>query len=127
LLLDTSALIDLEAELASGQVGLVRAYLGRQKGEDFACSATSVGELAAGNDEAAVRVLLRRIRKVQVSEAIAYRAGELDRSRSRKGTRLGENDTWIAATALCYSATLVHADVDFERVPALKRVHPGHP
>jgi predicted nucleic acid-binding protein len=127
LLLDSSALIDLEAELASGQVGPMRAYLSRHKGEGVACSTISVGELAAGKNEAAVRVLLSRIRKIHVSEVIAYRAGELERSRLRHGMRIGGNDTWIAATALCFSATLVHTDADFERVPALKRMHPGRP
>jgi predicted nucleic acid-binding protein len=38
-----------------------------------------------------------------------------------KGRRLGENDNWIAATALHYSATLVYADGDFDRVNGLKR------
>jgi predicted nucleic acid-binding protein len=40
-----------------------------------------------------------------------------------KGQRLGENDNWIAATALHYSATLVYADGDFDRVNGLKRAN----
>ena len=42
-----------------------------------------------------------------------------------KGRRLGENDNWIAATALQYSATLVYADGDFDRVNGLKRAKLG--
>ena len=38
-----------------------------------------------------------------------------------RGQRLGENDTWIAATALHYSATLIHTDGDFERVAEIKQ------
>ena len=68
-----------------------------------------------------MRFFLRRLRKLPLSEAVAYRAGELDRRLAGKGQRLGENDNWIAATALCYSATLVYADGDFARVPGLKR------
>ncbi len=124
LLFDTSALIELESELADSRIGPVRAYLGRHKGEDVACSTVTVGELATGRNEAAIRVFLQKLRKLPVSEAIAYRAAELDKTQRRKGQRLGENDTWIAATALHYSATLVHADGDFERVDALKRVRP---
>lgn len=125
LLFDTSALIELEGELADSRIGPVRAYLGRHKGEDLACSTITVGELATGTNEAAIRVFLRKLRKLPVSEAIAYRAAELDRAQQRKGQRLGENDTWIAATALYYSATLVHSDGDFDRIDALKSARPG--
>ncbi len=121
LLLDTSTLIDLEQELAEQRVGPVRTFLGRNKAQALACATISVGELASGSDEEAVRFFLRRLRKLPLSEAVAYRAGELDRRLAGKGRRLGENDNWIAATALHYSATLVYADGDFARVPHLKR------
>jgi predicted nucleic acid-binding protein len=122
-LLDTSTLIDLEQELAERRVGPVRTFLGRNKANPLACATVSVGELASGGDEESVRFFLRRLRKLPLSEAIAYRAGELDRQLADKGRRLGENDNWIAATALHYAATLVYADGDFARVPGLKR-HP---
>jgi predicted nucleic acid-binding protein len=124
LLLDTSALIELEGELAASRIGPFRAFLGRHRAEDVACSTVTVGELAAGSKEPAIRMLLRRLRKLPLSEAIAYRAAALDRTQQRSGQRLGENDTWIAATAVHYSATLVHADGDFDRVVGLKRVRP---
>jgi len=89
LLLDTSALIGLEEELAKRQVGAIRAYLGNHKDEDLACSTVTVGELASGASETEVRVLLRRLRKIPLSEAIAYRAGELDKAQDaqRPATR----------------------------------------
>ena len=123
LLFDTSALIDLERELADGRVGPARAYLGRNQGESMACSTVTVGELATGADEAGIRIMLQRIRKIPLTEAIAYRAGRLDRTLLQAGRRLGENDNWIAATALHYSATLVYSDGDFDRVPGLKRAY----
>jgi len=125
LLIDTSVLIDLERELEEDRVGPIRAYLGRHGAEDLACSTVSVGEMATGRNEVATRVFLRRLRKIALSEAIAYRAAELDRVQLSKGLRLGENDTWIAATALHYSATLVYSDGDFDRVTSLKRVRPA--
>ena len=121
LLLDTSTLIDLEQELAELRVGPVRLFLGRNKTQGVACATVSVGELACGSDEESVRFFLRRLRKLPLSEPVAYRAGELDRRLAAAGRRLGENDNWIAATALHYSATLVYADGDFARVPGLKR------
>jgi predicted nucleic acid-binding protein len=122
-LLDTSVLIDLEHELAQGTVGSVQTFLGRHRAEPLACSVVTVGELASGADEESVRFFLRRLRKIPLDEAIAYRAGRLDQSLAQEGMRLGENDNWIAATALHYSATLLHSDGDFQRVPRLKRHH----
>jgi predicted nucleic acid-binding protein len=121
LLLDTSALMGLERELAQRKVGRVRSYLGEHLGDGLACSTVTVGELASGENETAVRVLLRHLRKLPLSEAIAYRAGQLDKDWMGRGQRLGENDNWIAATALHYSATLVYSDGDFDRVIGLKR------
>jgi predicted nucleic acid-binding protein len=121
LLLDSSALIGLERELAESRVGPIRTYLGRQKGEDLACSTVTVGELASGASEMAVRVFLQHLRKIPISEAIAYRAGELDKDQMGKGLRLGENDNWIAATAMHHSATLVYVDGNFDRIEGIKR------
>lgn len=121
LLLDTSVLIDLEHELFERRVGPVRTYLGRHRGDALACSTVTVGELAAEAGEESTRFFLRRLRKIALTEPVAYRAGLLDHELVRVGKRLGENDTWIAATALHLSATLVYADGDFERVPRLKR------
>jgi predicted nucleic acid-binding protein len=120
LLLDTSVLVNLEHELSDRRVGDVRAFLGSQRSEVFACATVTVGELAAGASETSVRFMLRRLRRIPLTEAIAYRAGELERELARIGMRLGENDNWIAATALHLSATLVFIDGDFRRVPRLK-------
>ena len=123
LLLDTSVLVNFEHELAERRIGEVRTFLGGHRAEPFACSTVTVGELAAGASETSVRFMLRRLRRIPLTEAIAYRAGELERELARAGLRLGENDNWIAATALQLSATLVFIDGDFRRVPRLKARH----
>jgi predicted nucleic acid-binding protein len=67
----------------------------------------------------AIRALVEFLgpfRVVSVSRTIAWRAAALQSSLSR---RLGENDAWIAATALSYEATLVGRAKAFERVPRL--------
>jgi len=125
LLLDTSALVGLELELATGEIGPVRIFLARHKGEDLACSTVTVGELATGSEEVRIRVLLRHLRKINLTEAVAYRAARLDELQRSQGKKLGENDNWIAATALHYSATLVYIDRDFDRVDELKRAKVG--
>jgi predicted nucleic acid-binding protein len=120
LLLDTSVLVGFEHELSERRVGEVRTFLGSHRAEIFACTTVTVGELAVGASETAVRFMVRRLRRIPLTEAIAYRAGELERELRRSGLRLGENDNWIAATALHLSATLVFMDGDFLRVPRLK-------
>jgi tRNA(fMet)-specific endonuclease VapC len=42
--------------------------------------------------------------------------------RQRRGLSMGENDLWIAATALALDATLVSRDGDFQQVNGLKVV-----
>ena len=59
---------------------------------------------------------IARFRVVQLSRGIAWRAAMMQGSISR---RLGENDAWIAATAVAYGATLVGRDAAFKRVPKL--------
>jgi len=42
----------------------------------------------------------------------------------RRGFSLGENDLWIAATAIAINATLVSLDGDFGRIEGLSLVRP---
>lgn len=78
-----------------------------------------------------IQAFLQRIEVYPIDLAIANIYGEFkaeliqefgpkERSR-RKTTRLveigiSENDLWIAATAMCYSLTVVSSDSDFERM-----------
>ena len=45
--------------------------------------------------------------------------GQLKHQAEQLGTPLGENDLWIAATALALDAILVTSDSDFQRVQGL--------
>jgi len=51
---------------------------------------------------------------VQLSRTIVYKAAALRRALSQ---RLGENDAWIAVTALVYDAELASRENAFKRVP----------
>jgi len=82
-----------------------------------AISIITLGEFAEGfTDPKALVQFLAPFRVVQLSRAIAWRTAALQGSLTR---RLGENDAWIAATALSYEATLVAREKAFERVPRL--------
>jgi predicted nucleic acid-binding protein len=82
-----------------------------------AISIITLGEFAEGfADLRALLGFLAPFRVVTVSRAIAWRTAAVQSSLSQ---RLGENDAWIAATALSYEATLVGREKAFERVPRL--------
>ena len=68
------------------------------------------------SDPRAIVEFLAPFRVVTLSRAIAWRTAALQSSLSR---RLGENDAWIAATALSYEATLIGREKAFARVPRL--------
>jgi predicted nucleic acid-binding protein len=67
-------------------------------------------------DPAALHEFVRPFRIVQLSRMIAWRTALLQTSLSR---RLGENNAWIAGTAIAFGATLVARERAFARVPRL--------
>ena len=118
LLLDTSFLIELEDEFARGRTGPATTVLAAHRGTPVAISIVTLGEFAEGfTDPVAFSDFTSRFRIVALSRAIAWRSAQLQQSLSR---RLGENDAWIAATALAYRATLVARERAFSRVPRLQ-------
>ncbi len=117
LLLDTSFLIEFEDELAHRKMGPAHGVLTAHRRQTAAISIITLGEIAEGfADPRALIEFLAPFRVVTLSRAIAWRTAALQSSLSR---RLGENDAWIAATALSYEATLVGREKAFERVPRL--------
>jgi len=120
LLLDTSFVIELEAELAKRKKASARRFLEARATEPIGISIVSVGEFAEGfEDIRSVEAFLSPFRVLQLSRAIAYRMAKIQGSLLQ---RLGKNDAWIAATALSYEASLVGRDKAFARVPRLKYI-----
>lgn len=117
LLLDTSFLIELEDELVKRRPAAATALLGVHRRSPVAISIITFGEFAEGfTDPQSFGEFIARLRVIQISRAIAWRAAMMQAS---LGRRLGENDSWIAATALTYGATLVGRERAFARVPRL--------
>ena len=117
LLLDTSFLIEFEDELARRKPGPAMAVLAGHRRSAVAISIVALGEFAEGfTDPRQLVDFVAPFSVVQLSRAIAWRSAALQSSVSR---RLGENDAWIAATALSYGATLVARERAFERVGGL--------
>jgi predicted nucleic acid-binding protein len=120
LLLDTSFVIELETEVLARRMGSARRLLDARAREPVAISIVTLGEFAEGfEDVRQVEAFLSPFRILQLSRAIAYRAAAMQAS---LGQRLGENDAWIAATALTYDASLVGRERAFGRVPRLKYI-----
>lgn len=117
LLLDTSFLIEFEKELASDRPGPATAVLRARRAMPVAISVVTLGEFAEGFlDPVDLNAFVSPFRVVQLSRMIAWRTALMQTSLAR---RLGENDAWIAATALAYGATLVARERAFARVPRL--------
>lgn len=117
LLLDTSFLIELEDELVKRRPGAATTLLGVHRRSPVAISIITLGEFAEGfTDPKSFGEFIARFRVIQLSRVIAWRTAMMQ---GALGKRLGENDAWIAATALSYGATLVGRDQAFARVPRL--------
>lgn len=120
LLLDTSFLVALEDEVLTRRPGRATERLRAHRRDPVAISVVTLGEFAEGfSDPIAFNDFVSRFRVLTLSRGIAWRAASLQQSLPR---RLGENDAWIAATALVYGATLVGRDSSFGRVPGLDYV-----
>lgn len=116
-LLDTSFLIKYEAELVSDRIGPARAALRSQPTSPVGISMISLGEFAEEFEKYRdVKAFLSRFRVITLSRAIACKAAAMQ---SRLRQRLGENDAWIAATALTDNAELLGRKRAFTRVPSL--------
>jgi predicted nucleic acid-binding protein len=118
LLLDTSFLIEFETEVATRRAGPARRLLQSRPGEPVAISIISLGEFAEGFENASeTEAFLAPFRILQLSRFIAFRAARLQTGLAQ---RLGENDAWIAATALAYDSELVGRERSFSHVPRLR-------
>jgi predicted nucleic acid-binding protein len=114
-LLDTSFLIDLERDTATGQLGPARRFLHSLRGRRLVISIITVEELLEGAvDEALALASLQRFAIQGLHLAQAQRCALLQRRATR---RMGENDAWLVATAESINADTVGADrIAFERL-----------
>jgi len=94
-------------------------------------SVISVGELVLGVHKAppehrqklaqrTQEMLARFQALIEVNREIADRYGEIV-SQVPPGQHIGQNDYWIAATALTHDLVLITDDPDFDRVPGLRK------
>jgi predicted nucleic acid-binding protein len=108
MLFDTTFVIDLQREATRRQPGRACSFLEANPDVPVRISVVTWGEFAEGfGDEYACADVLRAYSVIPLSEAIAWRCGQLSRELREHGERIGDNDLWIAATALCHDTDLV--------------------
>jgi predicted nucleic acid-binding protein len=114
-LLDSSFLIDLLNEVASGRAGPAVSWLRRNPTMELWISPVTYAEVMEGAlAPVAVRERLARFRWQGIAHAHAERVA-LRQRRARR--RMGENDAWQAAIAECMDAIVVgHDPKAFDRL-----------
>ena len=124
MILETTFLVDLEREAGSGGSGPAFDFLDRIPRTRLSIALVSAGEMAAGlgeRDRPAWDRLFQRFDVLAPDREVAWRYGRLYRTLRERGTPLGANDLWIAATALAQDMPLVTRNtVEFGRVPELR-------
>jgi predicted nucleic acid-binding protein len=122
-LVDTTFWADLERERRQGRLGPARRFIGLHRSHELRISIITWGELAVGvGTVAELDRLLSGIRVLMLPRQVAWCASRLERQLAASGNEIGENDNWIAATALTWGLRLVTRDEAFRRVPGLRVV-----
>jgi predicted nucleic acid-binding protein len=123
MIVDTTFLIDLEREVAHGQEGPAMAFLAGHTAEPLRISVVTYGELAEGYNDLespALGELIAPYVILEVNQPIGKRYAAISRTLRSSGDRWGDNDLWIAATALEAREPLVTRDRDhFSRISGL--------
>jgi len=124
LILDTNFIITAEREAKRDIVGRADAFFANHPEESFFITFTVASELACGKSASARTQWHRLCRPYAIlpwSIDVSWQYGELYRLFAEKGTLIGTNDLWIAATALVHDMGVVTNNRnEFARVPDLE-------
>ena len=124
MLFDTTFLIDLEREVKRSQSGRAHSFLLRNPESPLYISVVSVGEFAEGFETVAQQGCLKCLHYytvLNIDGNIAWAASRIARRLRSLGSAIGENDVWIAATAMYYNLDLVtNNGQHFQKVDGLR-------
>ncbi len=108
MIFDSTFFVTLHRELQRGARGPAQDFLVRHTDEVFGMSEITRGELARGfMTKAAWTDFCDRFVNYPFNDAVAWRAAEIFNDLRKRGVMTGENDLWIAATALEAGGVLV--------------------
>ena len=123
MIVDTTFLIDLEREIARKQPGSAMEFLARHHAQPMRISVITFGELAKGYEDLAAPGLEELIAPygiVEITRSIGRKYAAISSFLRSAGSRWGDNDLWIGATALEVGEPLVTRDLDhFGRISGL--------
>ncbi len=116
LLLDTTFVSDLDAELARREMGPAHTFFERMRKSEVFVSVVTLEEFYEKRGHGAARELAARFSVLGLHVGDAMRCGLLQTISAK---RLGENDAWLAAQALRGGRSIVTRDRRFDDVPGL--------
>ena len=122
MLCDTTFLIHLAGQRRRGPRERAEAFLRAHLDAPLYTSRICWSEFAEGCATVAeVHAALERFTVVEISESVAWEASRISRGLERAGLPIGDNDVWVAASALTYRLPLVSRNGrHFARVPGLE-------
>ncbi len=122
MLFDTEFVISLSRGAQSVSRQRADAFLAQQQPPRLYASRISWAEVAEGCATASENEhFFTRFAIVEVDARVAWIASRIARLVKRTGQHIGDNDVWIAATALVFGLPLVSNNTrHFGRVPGLK-------
>lgn len=108
MMFDTEFIIALTRGEKSTRRQSAERFLAENKTTPLYTSRICWAEVAEGFESlASTQEALKRFAIVEIDEDIAWHASRLARDLKGKGQHIGDNDIWIAATALSYGLPLV--------------------
>lgn len=122
MILDSTFFVALHREIQRQVAGPAHALLAENADEIAGMAEITRGELARGfSSRVAWAEFCDRFVLYPLNDDVAWRAAELYRDLRRRGAMTGENDLWIAATALEAGGVLVTRNVrHFRDIRGLK-------
>lgn len=112
MIFDSTFFVALHREIQRSQRGPAQKFMMQHPGEIPGMSEITRGELARGfGSRAAWTAFCDQFVTYPFNDAIAWRAAEVYRDLRKRGALTGENDLWIAATALEAGGVLVTRNV----------------
>ncbi len=122
MIFDSTYFVALHRELQRGEPGPAQEFLARHADDIPGMSEITRGELARGfAHKAAWTGFCDRFVSYPFNDAVAWRAAEIFKDLRKRGVMTGENDLWIAATALEAGGVLVTRNTKhFQEVRGLK-------
>jgi predicted nucleic acid-binding protein len=122
MLFDTTFLIHLVGQRGRASRERAEAFLKAHLDAPLYTSRICWSEFAEGSSSLAeVRLTLERFTIVEINELVAWEASRISRGLGRAGLPIGDNDIWVAASAVAYRLPLVSRNGrHFARVPGLE-------